>query len=185
MDEFSSKILGSLKSAYLILGQVSLAFLIVGVSLIYISSIDREVFLEVINKNLFGLGPTENIIFYTGIAFLYLSLLNFLLQQLWPWIKIAYFRKKYSLTKLETTFYVFHLKGIAYLFDNCTKEIRWIENWSTASDLELLASWTSYDKDLKTLLEESSEIKTVLGKSVDLREFHWGKGIRTRGIPGT
>lgn len=171
-------------------GQTSLVFLLLSFALIF--TIHTTNSLRVWHQQI----PLINFSLNWGDALLYLSIIYvflFLVLQCNDWRRIYLLRCQYPITNIEKTFFAIDVKGNVFLLDMSRKEIRWIENWQTLSDLllngylivlfsngERARHWSNF-----TSGKIETEARKKLKGKLKGRNYKFGKGIRTRGIPGT
>ncbi|MBI3282790.1 hypothetical protein HYZ70_01805 [Candidatus Curtissbacteria bacterium] len=154
--------------------------------LVWISEnwIKTSSFVQTRPLNFFGLN-LNNILFVLGFTLILLALIWLFLQWLVFQARIFYYNFRYPIKQQDQSYFLVLLRGTGYLVDGSYKEIRWVENAIAAADLKMGGRWTYFDKTLLDLITQEGSIAVGLGKQVNLEGYSWGKGIRTRGIPGT
>lgn len=127
-----------------------------------------------------------HIIFLLGILFIFTPFPILLLTRLYVDLKIIFFKIKYPIKSLNKDFYIVSFNQTAYLIDDFRKEIRWIQSWQTALDLDFVGEWTNINADLtqpNSLINTNFFTKT--GKRINLRNYKYSTGLHTQGAPGT
>lgn len=184
------KVTNFIKNLSSISGQTSLVFLLLSFALIFTINTTNDL------KLWYQQIPLINFSLTWGDALLYLSIIYiflFLVMQCIDWIRIYSLRCQYPITSIEKTFFAIDVKGNVFLLDMDKKEIRWIENWQTLSDLllngYLIVLFSNEERGRHWSNFTSEEIETEARKKLKGklkgRNYKFGKGIRTRGIPGT
>lgn len=184
------KVTDFIKNLSSISGQTSLVFLLLSFSLIF--AINTTNSLELWHQQI----PLINLPLNLGNAFLYSSaiyIILFIVLQFNDWRRIYSLRCEYPITNIEKTFFIIDVKSNVFLLDMNRKEIRWIENWQTLSDLhfngyllvlfpqdERQRHWSNYTGE-----EIEAKAREKLKDKLKGRNYKFGIGILTRGVPGT
>jgi len=182
------KITDAIRTVYLVISNTSITMLLLGFVLISLPNWTNK--LEywswlILDFNI----SVDELFFHLGITFF----LGGLLFLVYIHTKIFLLQRKYPISKLEVEFFVIDVKGNAFLLDVKDKKIRWIQNWQTLSDLKLnayllvlfphkerLEHWSNY-----TSREIELKARERLGDELGESRYSFGKGILTRGVPGT
>ena len=90
-----------------------------------------------------------------------------LLSNLWSWIKVVYYRRKYSVEELDRKFHLISFSGRVFLFDNSSMTSHWVASWQTAQDLNFQLLWT-YTKDK---YEKGNIIKVKSGTKIIIEKM--------------
>lgn len=129
-----------------------------------------------------------NILFWIALILISSSFLCWFFSLIKEFIRIVWYRWKYSIKRLNKDFFLVSFNGSTVcLLDELRKEIRWIKNWQTALDLDFVGEWTNVKRDVTkpSGLSSPKEFKTKDGRAFKLVDFKYVNGIYTRGTPGT
>lgn len=168
--------------------QISLTLFLLGLTLIFTVNVTNSLMIWDQSIPLINL-PWRTVFLFIAI----ISLLLFPVSLLIDWIKIRWFRCQYPIKNLEKNYFIVDVKGNVFLLDMDRKEIKWIENWQTLSDLhfngyllvlfphsERESHWSNYTSD-----EIEAKAREKLTEKLKGSNYKFGGGIRTRGVPGT
>lgn len=111
------------------------------------------------------------------------------------WARRSELRRQYSIKDLDKRFHLINAGNVGYLLDATDPEnklIRWIENWTTAQDLEFIGCWTVFHKTLAELRDDeeikkrNGIVRLNSGEEFKLEDYKvFGYGIRTREAAGS